>query len=74
MQKTMVRRTKPLIAIDDSDTKVKITQYTSFTGNELLITLDDLVTLKEKRLMQTFFSILILINLIVLLSIVLNTW
>ncbi|MCP4610831.1 MAG: hypothetical protein GY845_19150 [Planctomycetes bacterium] len=73
MQNTMVRRKKPLIARDDSATKVKTTQYTSSTGNEPLITLDDLASHKVKLLMQKLFNMVILVNLMVLISIVLCT-
>ncbi len=73
MQSTMVRRKKPLISIDDSATKIKTTQYTSFTGNEPLITLDDLANHKVKLLMQKLFNMVILVNLMVLISIVLCT-
>ena len=73
MQNTMVRRKKPLIAIDDSATKVKTTQYTSLTGNEPLITLDDLVSHKVKLVKQKLFDMVILVNLMVLISIVLCT-
>ena len=40
MQNTMVVKTKPLIATDDSATKVKTTQGTTFIENESLILLD----------------------------------
>jgi len=72
MQNTMVRK-KPLIAIDDSATEVKTTQFTSFIGNEPLITLDDLTTHKEKHLMQKLFNMVIVVNLTVLISIILCT-
>ena len=73
MQNTMVREEKPLIAIEDSPTKVKTTQGTTFTENEPLITLDDLVTHKEKRLVRKLLMMVIVVNLIVLVSIVLCT-
>ena len=73
MQDTMVRRKKPLIAVDDSASKVKTTQYISFTGNESLITLDDLAYHKVTLLMQKLFNMVILVNLMVLISIVLCT-
>jgi len=73
MQNTMVRRKKPLIAIDDSANSFKTTKYTSFTGNEPLIKLDDLAAHKEKCLMQKLFNMVILVNLMVLISIVLCT-
>jgi hypothetical protein len=73
MQGTMVTKSKPLIAIDDFPAKVKTTQDTSFTENELLITLDDLATHKEKCLMRKLLIMVIVVNLIVLISIVLCT-
>ncbi len=73
MQNTMVREKKPLIAIDDCPSKVKTTQDKSFTENEPLITLDDLATHKEKRLMRKLLIMVIMINLMVLVSIILLT-
>ena len=71
MQNTMVREEKPLIAIDDSTTKVKTTQGTTFTENESLITLDDLATHKERRLMRKLLIMVIVVNVLVLISIIL---
>ena len=73
MQDTMVTKSKPLIAIDDFPAKVKTTQDTTFTENEQLITLDDLVTHKEKRLMRKLLIMVIVVNLMVLISIILFT-
>ncbi len=73
MQNTMVRENKPLIAIDDSPTKAKTKQDTTLTENESLITLDDLVAHKEKRLMRKLLVMVIVVNFIVLISIVLCT-
>ena len=73
MQDTMVTKSKPLIAIDDSPTKVKTRQDTSFTENEPLITIDDLATYEEKRLMRKLLIMVIVVNLIVLISIILFT-
>jgi hypothetical protein len=72
MQNTMVDGKKPLIAIDDSAIKVKIAPDTTVTENEPLITLDDLVTHKEKSLMQKLLIMVIVVNLIVLISIILS--
>jgi hypothetical protein len=71
MQNTMVREKKPLIAIDDSATKVKATQGITFTEKESLITLDDLATHKRKRIMRKLLITVIVVNLIVLINIVL---
>ena len=71
MQDTMAKEKEPLIAIDDYYTNVKTTQGTSFTENEPLITLEDLVTLQEKRLMRKLLIIVIVVNLLVLISIIL---
>jgi hypothetical protein len=73
MQDTMVTESKPLIAIDDFPAKVKTTQDTTFTENEQSITLDDLVTHMEKRLMRKLLIIVIVVNLMVLISIILFT-
>ena len=73
MQNTMVMEKEPLIAIDDLPTKVKITHNRLLTGNEPLITLGDLATHKEQRLMRKLLIMVIVFNLIVLISIVLCT-
>jgi hypothetical protein len=73
MQDIMANKKEPLIAIDDFSTKARTTQGTKFTENEQLITLDDLVTYKEKRLMRKLLIMVILVNLIVLISIILCT-
>ena len=71
MQDTMANKKEPLIAIDDYYTNVKATQGTSFTGNEPLITLDDLAAHQEKCLMRTLLIMVIVVNLLVLISIIL---
>ena len=71
MQDTMAKIKEPLIATDDYSTKVKTTQGTSFTGDEPLITLDDLVAHQEKRLMRKLLIMVIVVNLLVLISIIL---
>ncbi len=73
MQDTMANKKEPLIATDDFPTKVKTTQGTTFTENESLITLGDLATHEEKRLMRKLLIMVIVVNLIVLLSIILCT-
>ncbi len=73
MQDTMANKIEPVIAIDDFLTKVKTTQDTTFPENESLITLDDLATHKEKRLMRKLLITVIVVNLIVLISIILCT-
>ena len=73
MQDTVAKKKGPLIAIDDFPTKVKTTQGTTFTENESLITLDDLATHKEKRLMRKLLIMVIVVNLIVLICIILCT-
>jgi hypothetical protein len=71
MQDTMAKEKEPLIAIDDYPTRIKTTQGISFTENVPLITLDELVTLQEKRLMRKLLILVILVNLLVLISIIL---
>ena len=71
MQDTIVNKKEPLIAIDDFPTKARTTQGTTFTENEPLITLDDLVIHKEKRLTRMLLIMVIVVNLIVLISIIL---
>jgi len=71
MQDTMANIKEPLIATDDYSTNVKTTQGTSFTGDEPLITLDELVAHEEKRLMRTLLIMVIVVNLLVLISIIL---
>ena len=73
MQDTVAKKKGPLIAIGDFPAKVKTTQGTTFTENEPLITLDDLATHKEKRLMRELLIMVIVVNLIVLISIILCT-
>ena len=73
MQNTMVAGKKPLIAIDDSSTKVKTTLDTTVIENEPLTTIDDLATHKEKRLMRKLLIMVVVVNLIVLMSIILCT-
>ena len=71
MQDTMAKIKEPLIVTEDYSTKVKTTQGTSFTGNEPLITLDDLAAHQEKRLMRKLLIMVIVVNLLVLVSIIL---
>ena len=71
MQDAMAKIKEPLIAKEDYSTKVKTTQGTSFTESELLITLDELVTLQEKRLMRKLLIMVIVVNMLVLVSIIL---
>ena len=71
MQDTMAKIKKPLIATDDYSTKVKTTQDTLFTGNEPLISLDDLAAHEEKRLMRKLLVMVIVVNMLVLISIIL---
>ena len=73
MQGTMAGKKESLIAKGDFPTKVKTTQGTKFTENESIITLDDLVIHKERRLMRTLLIMVIVVNLIVLISIILCT-
>ena len=73
MQKTMAGKKEPLIAIDSFSTKAKATQGITLTENESLITLEDLIAHKEKRLTRTLLILVIVVNLMVLISIILCT-
>ncbi|MCP4610155.1 MAG: hypothetical protein GY845_15710 [Planctomycetes bacterium] len=73
MQDTMAKEKEPLIATEDYYTNVKTTQGTSFTENDPLITLEDLVTLQEKRIMRKLLIMVIVVNILVLISIILSS-
>lgn len=70
MQDTMAKEKEPLIATEDYSTTVKTAQGTSFTGNELIITLDDLAAHEERRLMRKLLIMVIVVNMLVLISII----